>query len=470
LFLAEAFTAAPDPGLREKLERVAGYLARVQDPRTGAWGYGPDFREFPSHMRRGWRLLATTHLCLTALNHLAAAGIAVDGPARKRAVRYLLRCLGGNGLFTYRAELARGPGYPGASGGALHALGESGLAPPQALESAWAAYRPRYRGFDDYGKHWWFMLLHTALALNRRGPAALADFEAGFVNALVEGQAPDGSWEDPDGNGGSVYATAAAAIVLQLGRGHLRIAACRPEPPAAPAVTRPRYLENPHPASRVKVFVKGGRYWVDLLVTSDGPKDPEREAELARALLGANRILFDVTNGQMSMHRVVVRSGGAGREEADVIVAEDFRRDEESNPHPFAHGITRISKRTEVRGEEEREGLTIGDWVRIPLHRHGTREPIRWDAPPFVRVLAHELCHYLFGLSDEYDRRTGRPLCWSILGNLRSTEFCRDANHAHPSIEQSCWSKAKALYPELVIPEVEDPGPWEPPRPEILFR
>lgn len=469
MFLSEAQRARPDPSLAGKLDLVAAYLARVQDPATGAWGYAPDFREFPTHTRRGWRLLATTHCCLTALSYLREAGVDVDAAAIRRGARYLMNCLGRDESFVYRSEFRRGAGYAGASAGALYSLARSGVIEDKLLAGAWSRFRRRYRSFDEFGKHWWFMLLHAALALNHRGPGGLMDFESGYLKALIDGQKPDGSWPEPDGNGGMVYATAAAAIVLQLGDGRLPISSMRRGLGAAPRIDRPKYLKNPHPLSRVKVFESGRGYLVDLLVTTDGPDSPQAREQLSSAILGANRILYDVTNGQMSFHRVEVRTEGRGRDEADITIAMDFSEDAERNPHPFAHGITRISKRTEIRGTRETEGETIGDWVLLPYYHRGSREPIRWDSHAFVRVLAHELCHYLFGLPDEYGRRTGGARCWSIMGNFRSTELCRDGNHSVPGVARSCWSRAKALYPKLVIPEVDDPGPWEPPLPEIRF-
>ena len=84
-----------------------------------------------------------------------------------------------------------------------------------------------------------------------------------------------------------------------------------------------------------------------------------------------------------------------------------------------------------------------------------------------VNVLSHELCHYLFGARDEYGRTTGKRYCDCIVGGPQLTELCRPDNHTDDRYEESCWELAKALYPKLEIPKVLDPGPWNPPRPEI---
>ncbi len=113
-FLAEMEKLAPDPGRLARLQRTADYLSGIQDPRSGAWGYSYDFREFSPNDKRGWRLLATSHCCLTALNHMRRAGAEMDPEVFERGARYLLACRSRDGSFAYRSEFRRGGGYPGA--------------------------------------------------------------------------------------------------------------------------------------------------------------------------------------------------------------------------------------------------------------------------------------------------------------------------------------------------------------------
>ncbi|MEN8149874.1 MAG: prenyltransferase/squalene oxidase repeat-containing protein [Planctomycetota bacterium] len=475
VFLAEMEKLAPDPARHKALARVRDYFEKSQDPASGAWGYGPDFRSHSPRTRRGYRLLATTHCVLTALNHLARAGLEVDDGVRRRAVKYLLACRGRDGAFTYRAEFRGLPGYPGATAGAYFALSRSGLVAADELEGIFARYRRDYRRFELYrpltttiGKHWWFFLLQTALAMNDRGPAAFDDFQRGFRDRLVRAQQPDGHFEDPDGNGGHVFATSIAVLALSMGRDRLPIAAGRAEPPVTALVPKPKYLVPPHAESRVKVFPHGGGYLADLVVWVDGPADRAYFESLGRGIEGANRVLFDVTDGQMRMHRVVLTADPAREKDADILITKGFY-DREVNPRPWAHGITRVSKRTEIRGGKNREGARIGDWIMFPYHGRGTADVIRWDDSRFVHVLAHELCHYLFGLRDEYHATTGESFCDCIMGKRRATELCREETHTDDRQDAACWTLAKRLYPALTIPTTPDPGPWRPARPIVTM-
>ncbi|MCU0726895.1 MAG: hypothetical protein MUE73_14075 [Planctomycetes bacterium] len=467
MFLAEMQRTAPDPVRAAKLRSIADYLAGVQDPRSGAWGYSHDFNGMPASEKRGWRLLATTYCALAGLEWLRDAGVTVPGEVLERGARYVRSCLGRDGLFTYRSEFRRMDGCAATTAGALVALGRSGLAPAAELAKLRRAYRPRHRDFHDYGKHWHFFLLFTALAMNDEGEGAGRDFFEHIRDVLLSSQEDGGSWSEPDGTGGRVMATACAAISLALPRRRLPIASAAPastwpEPPA-----KPSYVPPPHPSCRVKMFEHAGGYRFDLVVSTDGPADAAWFARFGRALVGANRILHDVTDGQMCLSRAVLCGKGERSGEADIRVLTGFY-EQELLPQPFVHGITMVSERTTIRGEREKKGLRIGDWVMLPFFARGSTDPLPWDDPRLVRVLAHELAHYLLGLLDEYDPRTGGSRCRCLMGDLRATELCRDDDHSDPENPESCWAHAKALWPRLVVPRVEDPGPWDPPAPRIL--
>jgi len=385
MFLAEMERVAPDAARRKKMERVRAYLTDAQDERSGAWGYGSDYKSHSPGTRRGYRLLATTHCVLTALNHLGGAGLDVSEGVRKKAARYLLACRGRDGLFTYRAEYRGLTGYPGATAGAYFALARSGTVSREDLESIFRRYRQDYRRFELYrplttsiGKHWWFFLLFTALSMNDRGPAAFTDFQQGFRDRLVRAQEERGSFTDPDGNGGGVFATAVAVLALSMGRDLLRIAADREPETTTALVSKPKYLTPPHPASRVKVFPHAGGYLVDLIVSVEGPAGSEYFESLSRGLVGANRILFDVTDGQMRMHRVVITTDPGRRNEADIRITKDFYSSD-VNPRRWAHGITRVSRRTDLVRGRAREGGAADrrvDHVPLPRPGHVGRDPL----------------------------------------------------------------------------------------------
>jgi hypothetical protein len=218
----------------------------------------------------------------------------------------------------------------------------------------------------------------------------------------------------------------------------------------------------------VKVFPRDGGYYVDLVVSTDGPADAAWFAAMQRCLSGANRILYDVTDGQMCLHRVVLLGDGERFDDADVMVTTKFYEGEPL-PQPWVHGVTRVSKRTTVVNGRERESLRIGDWVKLPFTSPGKDQPLPWDHPRLTRVMAHELGHYLIGALDEYDTRTGRSWCRCLMGDRRTTELCREGTHTDTRREESCWSLAKTLYPALRTPAVEDPGPWDPPAPVFVL-
>ncbi|MHC4954637.1 MAG: hypothetical protein ACYTGZ_12195 [Planctomycetota bacterium] len=460
MFLAEAHARRPDPALKKKLALIARYLAAAQDERRGAWGYAPDFKEHPSLTRAGWRLLATTHCCLTALNHIRAAGVAVDEAAVKRATRYLLACRGKNGAFVYRPADKRLDGTPGQTAGALYALMRSGAAPSERLEPSWARYRRHYRRLDAFGEHESFFLLFTGLAMNARNAGAARDFHHSFRDVLLHDQQGDGHWKDPDNKGGSVMATAIGAIALQLPKGNLKLGAGRSPTPVVPKLDTRSYLAVPHESSRVKVFERKGRYWIDLIVSLDRPADEAYVAALKMGIAGANARVFDVTDGQMSIHTVDIHLNKGAWKKADIMITKEFY-DSDKNSYPWAHGMTRVSKVTDFVGNRARERRRIGHWIMFPP------TGITWGDPRFQHVLAHELCHYLFGAQDEYHKLTGESFCACILGRRGVTELCTEKHHTDDRQDAACWTLAKRLYPKLEIPKEPDPGPWEPPLPVV---
>ncbi|MHC4608030.1 MAG: thioredoxin family protein, partial [Planctomycetota bacterium] len=460
MFLAEVLKAKPDPGLKEDLGRVAAYLAKVQHPDTGGWGYSYDFREYDPRTQRGWCLVATTHCCVTALNYMKEAGVAVDQKAIERGVKYLLSHRTRDGSFAYGAVFTKERGYAAATGGSLFAIGRAG---GQDLEKSWGYYRKRYRELEYQGRHWWFVLLFTALAMNDRSAGAWAEFDARFRDVLLHNQKDEGYWVEPDGTGGNVFSTAIAAIALQLQDGRLPITARRRKAgwdraPVVEAVADPKYLKTPAGSSRVKVFERKGRYLVDLIVSVSVECDDAYFAQLREAVEGANRILCDVTDGQMSLHRVELVSGGKKWAEADVMITKMFYK-EHTLPSKSASGYTLRSREIKKTVGGESEGRTIGMWVKLPYFARDTENVLPWDRPDLTRVMAHELCHYLFGVADEYDVNTGETYCECIMGRKRASELCRRSGHSDDRQKKDCWTHAKGLYSRLKVPRVADPGP-----------
>jgi hypothetical protein len=466
VFLAEVHKATPDRSLAQALAEIRDGLVRVQDIRSGGWGYGHDAIDHQPSLKRGWRLLATTHVAMTALNAIRDAGVEVGKEPLELGAKYVGTCLGRDGTFQYRTELRWSEGYPGATAGALFALSRSGVGARAASDPVRALHRRHFRDIAGFGEHWWFFLLFSALAMNDEGEGSWDAFHHAFRDQVLARQKENGSWDDPDQKAGAVFATAIAATVLQLGRGHLAILARRSgDRDVSPAAER-TYLENPDPLSRVKVFERDGRYLVDLIVSTDGPANRAWFERMADGVRGANRMLFDVTDGQMSLHRVEIVGDKQRWDDADVRVTTDFHSDG-NVPGGGAHGITMVAKRTEVRGGRETAGRRIGEWVKVPYYLGGTKNAVPWHNDGLVRVLAHELCHYLLGVQDEYG--VGGTYCTCIVGDRSASELCNDSGHTDDRRELSCWAQARTLYPLLKAAAVPDPGPWDPPRPLIVL-
>ncbi|MHC4939670.1 MAG: hypothetical protein ACYTHK_11920 [Planctomycetota bacterium] len=360
---------------------------------------------------------------LAALCHLRAVGIRVDGIEREAAM-----------LLESGAE----------SPAALYAMMRSGVA-REKLEPYWTRFRRTFRDGSD--------LLFTSLCLTARSADAAHDFHVAFRDRLLGAQQEDGSWN------GSVKQTALVSIVLQLPFGELKLAMQRPRRARAKQTASPSYLKLPHPTCRAKVFVRDGRYWVDLVISLDRPSDAKYVAEIRAGIHGANRRLFDITDGQFSLHRVDVHPNKGQWDRADVLITKDFY-DAQKNPLPWAHGITRLIGMKAMRGPAKGLVYRFGQWIMFPP------EGVWWSDPRYQHVMAHELGHYFFGAPDEYGG--GKSTCPCIQGIREYTELCTAQNHIDKRYPDPCWVLAKRAYPMLEIPAKPDPGPWDPPVPRIV--
>lgn len=465
LFLAECHAVQPSRELAQKLGLVADALAAAQDERTGGWGYSFDAKTRSPASKEGWRLLATTHCALSALNALADAGIPVDEEARKRGVRYLQSCIAQDGHFGYRTELRRMPGHAGATAGALFAIDRSGVRVGDlALQRR--RLRDDLHALEGFGEHWWFFVLYTALHSNDRGEGSWRAFHHLYRDRILANQDEDGSFADPDEKAGRIFATSIAAIGLGLGRHPPKVCGRRSGEREIERTKVPKYRKPPNPLSRVKAFERDGLLLADLVVSVDAPASRAYLEQLADGLRGASRILFDVTDGQLALHHIRILAEGAESETADLLVTKDFYSDP-NVPAGRPHGITMVSVRNEVRGGREIEGVRIGEWVKLPYALPRGGSPIPWHHVGLTRVLAHELGHYLLGIQDEYG--VHGSYCACLVGDPHTTELCRDDDHTDDRRSRSCWTQARRVYPSLRIPTDLDPGPWDPPLPVVEF-
>ena len=209
--LAESCAMTGDESLRPALERAVRHTLAMQHPATGGWRYAAGDRGDASQL--GWQLMVLASARNAGLTGLEAA--------QARALPFLQSVSSGTagGLAAYRPGERTSPtmtaealfcrlllGMPADHPAAAEALDLLARTPPErSRPNAYAWYYATLASFHAGGPQWdrWNLSLQAALLpLQRR----------------------DGSW-DPDpvwgGHGGRVYATALAAMTLEVYYRHL---------------------------------------------------------------------------------------------------------------------------------------------------------------------------------------------------------------------------------------------------------
>lgn len=214
--VAEACAMTGDESLRASLERAVRYTLAMQHPGTGGWRYAAGDRGDTSQL--GWQLMvlasarnagvgglegaeARVAQFLQSVSSGAAGGLAAYRPGERPSLTMTAEAL------YCRMMLGLSPDHPAAA----EALDLIARTPPdRSRPNAYAWYYATLASFHAGGPQWdrWNRSLQAALLpLQRR-----------------DGSAADGSW-DPDpvwgGYGGRVYATALAAMTLEVYYRHL---------------------------------------------------------------------------------------------------------------------------------------------------------------------------------------------------------------------------------------------------------
>lgn len=214
--VAEAAALTGDATLREPLERAVGYTLAAQHPTTGGWRYAAGDKGDTSQL--GWQVMLLEAAAQAGLD--AGPGSGIDR-ARRRAGTFLQSVSSGRsgGLAAYRA--GERPTMPmtaealfcrlmlGATADqpSVHeAVAVLAASPPDASRpNAYAWYYATLASFHAGGPQW--------EAWNRRLQGAVLSLQRQDAGSL------QGSW-DPDpvwgGHGGRVYATAMAALMLEV--------------------------------------------------------------------------------------------------------------------------------------------------------------------------------------------------------------------------------------------------------------
>jgi hypothetical protein len=223
LFLAEAYGAgfyADSDRLRSCLKRATRLIVTAQNA-TGGWRYLPGAEDAD---------MSITVCQVFALRGARNAGIRVPRETIDRAVRYVKRSFYPNridsGAFRYQLDLE----YPGGQSRYSFALTACGVATlygageynapevRRGLRYLWAWYQPKEYAterFDYFYAHYY--------AIQAAFQASGAFWNAWYADIkrdLFALQQPNGSWMDLVG---SNYATAMAAIILQMPNQYLPI-------------------------------------------------------------------------------------------------------------------------------------------------------------------------------------------------------------------------------------------------------
>ena len=214
--LAECCAMTGDATLRQPLEKAVGYTLSMQSPSTGGWRYAAGDKGDTSQL--GWQVMLLTsgrqagltgmesaearaRTFLQSVSSGRAGGLAAYRPGERPSMAMTAEAL------ACRLFLGMPADHP-CVGEAVEVLARS---PPETRSpNAYAWYYATLASFHAGGPQW--------EAWNRQLQAALLPLQRRESSGL------DGSW-DPDpvwgGHGGRVYATAMAAMTLEVYYRHL---------------------------------------------------------------------------------------------------------------------------------------------------------------------------------------------------------------------------------------------------------
>ena len=209
LFLSEVYGTSDDPEIGRKL-RAAVTLALSAQKTDGGWRYDPS----PA----GPSDLSVTVCQIVALRAAHNAGVNVAKSSIDKAMTFVRKSAWGDGSFRYMLASKEGGSLAMTAAGitALYWAGDY-----SAPEIARGLVRLRLTGNMDVGdEHFFYTHYYVAQAMFQAGGEHWAAYFPTAREALLAAQAPDGSWTSPEG---APYATAMAAIVLQVPRQYLPI-------------------------------------------------------------------------------------------------------------------------------------------------------------------------------------------------------------------------------------------------------
>jgi hypothetical protein len=203
LFLAEVYGMAGDRDIKPALSQAVALIVRCQKS-DGGWRYTPD--------NRGNSDISVTVVQLMALRAARNGGIAVDAAVIDRALDFIRRSVCPDGGFSYTLDQKQ-------SGFARTAAGVTSLFVGGAYDAPEIAgglqYLESFRDREEFVQYYFYGHYYAAQAMHQAGGERWQRWFDWIRAALLAGQAEDGSWTE-QGHGGPVFATAMAAMILEI--------------------------------------------------------------------------------------------------------------------------------------------------------------------------------------------------------------------------------------------------------------
>lgn len=203
LFLAEVYGMSHRDDLRDSLARSIDLIVRTQN-KEGGWRYNP----VPADAD-----ISVTICQIMALRAARNAGIHVPKQTVDACEEYVKKCQEPDGGFSYMLQ-NRGSMFPRSAAGVV-ALYSAGIYEGPEIENGLKyldQFLPR-KGQITREAHYFYGQYYAVQAMWHAGGERWQNWYPAIRDALIDGQRPDGSWQDtvsPE------YATAMATIILQM--------------------------------------------------------------------------------------------------------------------------------------------------------------------------------------------------------------------------------------------------------------
>ena len=222
LFLAEVYGQVRDEEVKKKLKKAVRAIERAQN-KYGGWRYKPTSKDAD---------ISVTVCQIMALRAARNAGVAVDTEVIEKAVKYVKESATRRGAFYYQTRDADGNRIISRTSLALTAAGVVALQGAGRYDCREVREGVRYlynsfvvnsippSGHMRTTFTYFYAHYYAIQALYVTGGRRWRAWWRKISNELLRGQNEDGRWQDIVGPN---YATAMAALILQIPNGYLPI-------------------------------------------------------------------------------------------------------------------------------------------------------------------------------------------------------------------------------------------------------